>query len=90
MGKIFNRAIASETLIYMAFLVFGYLTWFGETANIIIDNYSNIYFTVSKALFAFILFFAVPINLNPSRVTIMEVLGKTESKPAYILITVVL
>jgi len=71
MSKIFNRAIFFETLIYMSLMVFGYLSFFGDTAKIIIDNYDDVPFTIAKALFAFIMFFAVPINLNPSRFTIL-------------------
>jgi hypothetical protein len=52
-------------------MVFGYLSFFGDTAKIIIDNYDDVPFTIAKALFAFIMFFAVPINLNPSRFTIL-------------------
>lgn len=90
MGKIFNRAISGETIIYSSLVVFGYLTWFGETQSIIIDNYTNIYFTVAKALFAVVLFFAVPINLNPSRLTVLQLINKSESKTAYFFTTMAL
>lgn len=71
MSKIFNRAIASETIIYMSLMIFGYLSFFGDTEKIVIDNYDDIPFTIAKALFAFVMFFAVPINLNPSRFTVL-------------------
>jgi hypothetical protein len=71
MSKIFNRAIFFETLIYMTLMIFGYLSCFKRTEKIIIDSYDDVPFTIAKALFAFIMFFAVPINLNPSRFTIL-------------------
>lgn len=71
MSKIFNRAIAFEAIIYLTLMIFGYLSFFGETEKIIIDNYHDLPFTIAKALFAFIMFFAVPINLNPSRLTVL-------------------
>lgn len=71
-------------------MVFGYLSFFGDTAKIIIDNYDDVPFTIAKALFAFIMFFAVPINLNPSRFTILQLIDKEKSWKAYVITTVVL
>lgn len=67
MSKIFNRAILFEAIIYGGLMVFGYFRWFEKTGTIIIDSYDSIYFIVAKGLMSFILFFAVPINLNPLR-----------------------
>lgn len=71
MGKIFNRAISLEFLIYASLMCFGYLTWFETTADVIVDNYTDVVFTISKGLFALVMYFAVPINLNPARLTIL-------------------
>lgn len=90
MSKIFNRAIASEAIIYLTLMVFGYLSFFDKTEKIIIDNYDDIPFTLAKALFAFIMFFAVPINLNPSRLTVLQLIDKEKSWKAYVICTVVL
>lgn len=69
---------------------FGYLSFFDETKDIIVDNYTDLAFTFAKALFSLILFFAVPINLNPSRLTILQLINKEESNKAYIIITLAL
>lgn len=71
MSKIFNRAISSEALIYLMLMVFGYLSFLDKTAKIVIDSSTATSYTIAKALFAFIMFFAVPINLNPSRLTVL-------------------
>lgn len=71
MSKIFNRAISSEALIYLLLMVFGYLSFLDGTAKIVIDSSDALSYTIAKALFAFIMFFAVPINLNPSRLTVL-------------------
>jgi hypothetical protein len=69
-------------------MIVGYLTWFQKTQDLIIDNYDNMYFTVAKALMAFALFFAVPININPMRLALLECIDRKDSKPAYIISTV--
>ncbi|CAD8080543.1 unnamed protein product [Paramecium primaurelia] len=90
MSKIFNRAIFSEAIIYLTLMIFGYLSFFENTEKIIIDNYDDIPFTLAKALFAFIMFFAVPINLNPSRLTVLQLIDKEKSWKAYVISTVLL
>ncbi|CAD8083818.1 unnamed protein product [Paramecium primaurelia] len=91
MSKIFNRAIFSELIIYLTLMIFGYLTLFQQTPKIIIDGYvGNIEFTFAQAFFAFIMFFAVPINLNPSRYTILQLIDKENNWNAYVICTVVL
>ncbi|CAD8093984.1 unnamed protein product [Paramecium sonneborni] len=90
MSKIFNRAIFSEAIIYLTLMIFGYLSFFEKTEKIIIDNYDDVAFTIAKALFAFIMFFAVPINLNPSRLTVLQLINKEKSWKAYVITTVIL
>lgn len=53
-------------------MMFGYLTWYDETETIIINNYkNNIFFTIAKGAMGIVLFFAVPININPARFTFL-------------------
>ncbi|KAM3133958.1 hypothetical protein pb186bvf_013924 [Paramecium bursaria] len=87
MSKIFNRAILFEAIIYGGLMVFGYFRWFELTKPIIIDSYDSIYFIVAKGSMSFILFFAVPINLNPLRFMILQKMQKEKSKPFYVGIT---
>lgn len=87
MSKIFNRAVGFETLIYSLLMCFGYLTFFDNTEDIIVDNYTDVVFVISKGLFAVVMFFAVPINLNPSRLTLLQMINKEDNQTAYILTT---
>jgi hypothetical protein len=48
------------------------------------------YFTVAKVLMALALFFGVPINLNPLRLTFLECIEKQDSKRVYIISTIVI
>ena len=87
MSKIFNRATLFEAIIYGGLMIFGYLRWFGETKVIIIDSYDSPYFIVAKASMSFILFFAVPINLNPLRFMLLQKLKREKSMPFYVGVT---
>lgn len=88
MNKVCTRGTALTYAVYSVLMVVGYLTWFGRTEDLIIDNYDNMYFTVAKALMAVALFFSVPININPMRLALLECIDKRESKQAYVISTV--
>jgi len=88
MNKVCTRATALTYSIYSIVVIAGYLTWFGATETLIIDNYANMYFTVAKMLMAFALFFSVPININPMRLALLECIHKEDSKKAYIISTI--
>jgi hypothetical protein len=76
--------------VYSSLTVVGYLTWFTKTNDLIIDNYDNMYFNIAKGLMAFALFFGVPLNINPMRLALLECIGRKDSKPAYVISTVII
>lgn len=80
MGKICNRTVFLTFMIYIVVMNSGYFTWLNDTEPLVISNYSDLHFAVVKSIFALSLFFSVPININPMRLTLLECLGKTESK----------
>lgn len=89
MSKVCGRGTGATLFVYAFIMIIGYITWFEKTEVLIIDNYSNMYFTVARGSMAFALFFAVPLNMNPMRSAILESLGKKDSRQAFIISTVV-
>ena len=90
MSKICNRSVAVTFILYFICMYIGYFTWLNDSEDIIIDNYDNMFFTVGKALLSLSLYFAVAININPMRLTLLSSMGMSDSKKAYFISTLII
>eukprot|EP01016_Furgasonia_blochmanni_P013536 TRINITY_DN1692_c0_g1_i12.p1 TRINITY_DN1692_c0_g1~~TRINITY_DN1692_c0_g1_i12.p1 ORF type:complete len:407 (+),score=104.98 TRINITY_DN1692_c0_g1_i12:562-1782(+) len=97
MQKIFNRAVAFETILYLTVAFAGFWSLGNTTPDLIIQRpplagSRDILMTIGRVAITLNLVIALPININPCRMQILTMMGKDEpfNKSLHLGITAIL
>jgi solute carrier family 36 (proton-coupled amino acid transporter) len=91
MKKVTRRSLWIMTILFFSLAMFGYLSCLNDTPDLIIlrdrpkDISNDAAMVVCRVLVTFTMSIAIPINLNPCRVSIQKLVFKTEGKASNVM-----